>query len=109
MKELMFNDGDLTFQTDETIIGFENKMLNALQIYGIETFYDINKGLNFDVISSNQTNYKVQHIKSKLLEWFGEELESLEVKEVKIVGKVAKVKISYKHKNLGENESEVIL
>lgn len=109
MKELMFNDGDLTFQTDETIIGFENKMVNALQIYGVETFYDINKGLNFDVISSNQTNYKVQHIKSKLLEWFGEELESLEVKEIKVVGKVAKVKILYKHKTLGENESEVAI
>lgn len=109
MKELMFNDGDLTFQTDSTIVGFENKIVNALQMYGVETFYDINKGLNFDVISSNQTNYKVQHIKSKLLEWFGEELDSLEVKEVKVVGKVAKVKMTYKHKTLGENESEVVI
>lgn len=109
MKELIFNDGDLTFQTDSTIVGFENKIVNALQIYGVETFYDINKGLNFDVISSNQTNYKVQHIKSKLLEWFGEELDSLEVKEVKVVGKVAKVKMTYKHKTLGENESEVVI
>ena len=109
MKELIFDDGDLTFQTDNTIIGFENKLVNALQIYGVETFYDINKGLNFDVISSNQTNYKVQHIKEKLLEWYGNELETLEIKEVKVVGKVAKVKIVYKHKTLGENESEVAI
>lgn len=109
MKELMLENGDLTFQTDDTIEGFENKMINALQIYGVETFYDINKGLNFDVISSNQTNYKVQHIKAKLLEWYGNELNSLEIKQVKIVGKVAKVKMIYEHKTLGKNESEVVI
>lgn len=109
MKELIFENGNLTFETDETIVGFENKMANALQIYGVETFYDINNGLNFDIISSNQTNYKVQHIKSKLMEWFKNELDSLEIKEVKVVGKVAKVKISYSHKTLGKNEIEVII
>lgn len=109
MKELMFDDGNLSFQTDDTILGFENKLVNALQIYGVETFYDINKGLNFDVISSNQTNYKIQHIKAKILEWFKDELESLEIKEVKIVGKVAKVKMTYSHKTLGKNESEVVI
>lgn len=109
MKELMFDNGDLTFGIDDTIEGFNNKMVNALQIYGVETFYDINKGLNFDVISSNQTNYKVQHIKAKLLEWYGSELESLEIAEVKIVGKVAKVKMTYEHKTLGKYESEVII
>lgn len=109
MKELMLNNGDLTFETSDTIEGFENKLLNALQIYGVETFYDINNGLNFDIISSNQTNYKVQHIKSKLTEWFKDELKTLQILEVKVVGKVAKVKIFYEHVTLGKMEKEVAI
>lgn len=109
MKELIFDNGNLTFQTDSTILGFENKLVNSLQIFGVETFYDIGKGLNFDVISSNQTNYKLQHIKSKLLEWFGDELKFLEFTDIKIIGKIVKVTLLYEHKTLGKIESEVTI
>lgn len=107
MKELMFEDGNLSFELDNTVEGFENKLVNALQIYGIETFYNLSNGLNFDVISSNQTHYKLQHIKSKILEWFSDEIDFLEFTNVKIVGKIVKVRLLYAHKTLGEIESEV--
>lgn len=107
MKELTFEDGNLSFEIDNTVTGFENKLTNALQIYGIETFYNLSNGLNFDVISSNQVNYKLQHIKSKVLEWFSDEIDFLEFTEIKIVGKIVKARLKYKHKTLGDVESEV--
>lgn len=107
MKELIFEDGDISFIVSETIGGFENKMVNALQIFSCETFYDQNNGLNFDVITSNQTEYKLEHIKSKLLEWYGNELEDLKYKNVRLVDKVVKATLEYSHKTLGNNESEV--
>ncbi|WP_297636874.1 hypothetical protein [uncultured Clostridium sp.] len=107
MKELMFNDGDITFIVSETIEGFENKLVNSLQIFSCETFYDQNNGINFDVISSNQTDYKLEHIKSKLLEWYGNEIEDLKYKNIKLVNKVVKATLEYSHKTLGNKESEV--
>lgn len=107
MKELIFDNGNLSFELDNSIIGFENKLINALQIYGVETFYNLANGLNFNIITSNQTNYKLQHIKSKILEWFSDEIDFLEFTEVKIVGKIVKARLKYKHKILGDVESEV--
>lgn len=107
MKELIFNNGDMTFLVSETIDGFENKMVNALQIFSCETFYNLNNGINFDVISSNQTEYKLEHIKSKLLEWYGDEIEDLVYKNIKLINNVVKATLEYKHKTLGTTESEV--
>lgn len=109
MKELILNDGDLSFELNEEILGFENKLKNALQIYGVECFYNITNGLNFDIISSNQSNYKLQHIKAKILEWFYDEIDTLEFKNIRIVNKVLKVTILYSHKKLGKIESEVTI
>ncbi|MEG2347288.1 MAG: hypothetical protein RSB50_06360 [Cetobacterium sp.] len=109
MQELMFNDGNLEFTTDSGIRGFENKLVNSILIFGIETFYNNNAGMNFDVISSNQTEYKLEHIKNKLLEWYSEELESLEYKDIRIIGKVVKATLEYSHKTLGKNTKEVVI
>lgn len=107
MKELIFEDGDLQFRTDDTIEGFENKIVNSLLIFGVETFWNGQVGLNFDVISSNQTEYKLEHIKAKLLEWYKDEIDTLRYKEIKIVDKVVKATLEYKHKTFGEIKQEV--
>lgn len=109
MKELMFDNGNLSFEINSEILGFENKLINALQIYGVECFYNIANGLNFDIISSNQSNYKLQHIKAKILEWFSDEIDTLEFKNIRIVNKILKVTILYSHKTLGKIESEVTI
>lgn len=109
MKELIFDNGNMSFTTDDTITGFENKLVNSLQIFGVEIFWDNGKGLNFNIIASNQTWYKLEHIRAKLLEWYKEELEELVYTDVKVVGKVVKAKLRYKHKVFGNNESEVNL
>lgn len=109
MKELIFENGDMTFNIDETITGFEDKIMNALQIFGVETFWDNGKGLNFNVISSNQTSYKLEHIRAKLLEWYKDELDELVYSDVKIVGKVVKARLRFKHKTLGEEEEEILI
>lgn len=109
MKELIFNDGNLDYVTSDSIEGFENKVTNALLIFGVETFYNTNLGLKFDIISSNQTEYKLEHIKNKLLEWFKNEIKTLEYTDIKIVGKVVKATLSYDHKTLGKNTQEVSL
>lgn len=109
MKELIFNDGNMAFTTDDTIVGFENKMQNSLLIFGVECFCNTAVGLNFDAISSNQTEYKLEHIKNKLLEWYGNELKELYYKDVKIVGKVVKATLVYTHKTLGSGTTEVNL
>lgn len=109
MKELMFKDGDLTFLVDDTVHGFDNKLANALEIYGVETFFDTTKGINFDVISSNQGVYKLQHMRNKLWEWYKNELEFLELRDIHISNKVAKATLYYKHKTLGENSKEVVM
>lgn len=109
MKELILNDGDITFTVDDTITGFENKLVNSLQIFGVETFWDTGKGLNFNIIASNQTEYKLSHIRVKLLEWYKDELEELVFTDIKIVGKVVKAKMKYIHKTFGKDEREVII
>lgn len=109
MKELILNNGDIDFSTDDTIVGFENKLVNSLQIFGVETFWDTGKGLNFNIISSNQTEYKLSHMRAKLLEWYKNEIDELVYTDIKIVGKTVKAKLKYTHKIFGKNESEVII
>lgn len=109
MKELILKNGDLDFTTDNTIIGFENKLVNSLQVFGVETFWDTGKGLNFTIIASNQSEYKLSHIKSKLLEWYKDELKDIYYSETKIIGKVVKARLKYTHKIFGESESEVVI
>lgn len=109
MKELELKNGDLTFNVLENLRGFENKLINSLKVFSVETFWDTNKGLSFDVISSKQGDYKLQHIKSKLLEWFGNELEYLEIKKEKIEGSILYAKITYIHKFYKDDREREVL
>lgn len=109
MKELELEDGDMTFNTLKDLSAFENKLINSLKVFSVETFWDVNKGLSFDVISSKQANYKLQHIKSKIQEWFGNELEYFEIKKEKIEGSILYVKMKYIHKFYKEDKEREVL
>lgn len=108
MKELILENGNITFLTSDGIEGFENRLLNAIQIFSVETYWNILTGISFDVISSNESFYKLEHIKSKILEWYGDEINTLDYKEISINnGRIKAVLVySYKGTNI---ENEVII
>lgn len=108
MKALLMPDGNLNFKVIEGIEEFNQRMLNSLNIYSVETFWDTTKGVNFGVIASREGNYKLEHLRNKLVEWFGQEAAFSEVKNKTKSNGVLKGLVTYEHKTLGEGEVSVI-
>ena len=104
MKALYMPNGNLQFRTISNLEMFDQKIKNSLGIFSVETFWDTRKGLNFNVMSSRLGNYKLEHMRNKLIEWYGEEADFSEVKNKKKVGSTMYGTIQYIHKIYGQSE-----
>lgn len=107
MKALLMPDGNLNFKLIQGIEEFEQRILNSLNIYSVETFWDTTKGVNFSVISSRESDYKLEHLRNKLVEWFGNEASFSKILNKHKVGKTIKGTIQYNHKIYGESEVQI--
>lgn len=104
MKALKMADGNLEFSIIEGTEEFEQRIVNSLQVFSVETYWDITKGISYDVISAKDINYKLEHIKSKLLEWYGEELSDLRYSSIKQKDNIVEAVLEYTHKEYGSKE-----
>ena len=109
MKAIKMTDGNLEFALVEGIEEFEQRIKNSLNIFSVETYWDITKGISFDVISSKDGNYKLQHIKKKLFEWYGEELLKLEYEKITKTGSLVTAVLKYVHKKYKEQEVSIVV
>lgn len=97
-------DGNISFETVEGLEEFEQRILNSLNLYSVETFWDSRKGVNFSVIASRQNDYKLEHMRNKLIEWFGDEATFSKIKDKSKKNSVLYGTVEYTHKIYGQSE-----
>lgn len=109
MLGIKVNDGNLEFGTVSGIEEFEQRIVNALQVFSVETYWDTTKGISFDVITSKDENYKLQHIKKKLLEWYSSEITGVKYEKISKENDILTAVLIYQHKKYGEQEVNIIV
>lgn len=108
MKAIKMEDGNLKFGTAEGIDEFWQRVVNALKIYDTECFYNENLGLNIRMMFEQKVSeYKLEHIKGKLLEWYRTELDAVDYQILSEKDRTLKAKFYLTHKKYGRIEKEV--
>lgn len=110
MKALKMNEGEIIFGYVTEIDEFWQRVVNSLKIYNIECFYNESLALDIKMIDEQKISiYKLEHITSKLKEWYKDEIESIEYEIISEKERTLKAILKITHKEYSKLEKEVII
>lgn len=112
MTSLKMVEGELQFD-GSVVAGIEEflqRLVNSLKIYNIECYYNENLGLDIRILNEiDEPEYKLQHIKEKVLSWYGEELNNFTYKLISTTNRTIKAIFYFEHKKYNSFEKEVLI
>lgn len=110
MKSINLIDGNLKFECVSGVDEFWQRVINSLKIYSTECFYNQNLGLDIKMIYDQKySQYKLEHIKSKLKEWYRNEIENISYEIISEEERILKAKLYITHKKYSNIEREVLI
>lgn len=110
MKALKMENGELDFKIISGVEEFWQRVKNSLKIYANECFYNENLGIDLIIINEQDiAEYKLEHICSKLKEWYKNEILGIDYKIISEDERILKAKILIKHKEYSKIEKEVVI
>lgn len=111
MIGIKFLDGDIIFNEKvEGIEEFIQRWINSLKTYSNECYYNENLGLDINIIDGvDNAKFKLEHIKTKTLLWYGEELQELYYDILSQKKRNIKAIFYFKHKIYGNFKEELNL
>lgn len=110
MIAVNMEDGEWKFGIVGGMDEFWQRVLNSLKIYDTECFYNEKLGLNIRMIFEQKVaEYKLEHIKGKLMEWYSKELDAVEYDIISEEGRTLRARLYLTHKKYSRIEREVTL
>ena len=108
MKSIKMNNGNIEFTTVSGIDEFWQRVTNSLKIYSNECFYNQNLGLDIQILHNQDIeDYKMEHITSKLQEWYKDEIESINYEIISVTDRILKARIRIIHKEYSNISKDV--
>ncbi|MFR4519085.1 MAG: hypothetical protein ACLUBL_02675 [Fusobacterium sp.] len=104
MESIKMIDGDLVFdERVKDLDEFLQRWINTLKVDSTECFYNERLGLSKSILFDQNNNvYKLEHIKKKSLELFGNELENLYYKIISENNRTLEANFYFTHKKFKE-------
>lgn len=111
MNSLKMTDGEIDFNGLTTGIDeFLQRLVNSLKVYNTECYYNQNLGIDITILNEiEEPNYKLQHIKEKVLSWYGDELNNFTYKLVSTSNRTIKAIFYFEHKKYKNFKKEVLI
>ncbi len=110
MKSINLTNGNLKFECITGVEEFWQRVINSLKIYSSECFYNENLGLDIKILFEQKySEYKLEHIKDKLKEWYKNEIENISYEIISEEERTLKAKLYITHKKYSNIEREVLI